>query len=152
MRREPWGFMWLFPICSQARAWTGYSPPVSRSLKHVRKWLWSDSIGSTGLMHLPTLNRKNHPNVNVGKCTIHGSYGIDFLSKLTAKALENRPGPKMEISSSKHPFKKVLMLVLGRVSDMKISKEVFDTKSDQFFSERTRFSWCLVLRWEFPAT
>ena len=38
-------------------------------------------IGSTGLMHLPTLNRKNHPNVNVGKCTIHASYGIDFLSQ-----------------------------------------------------------------------
>ena len=42
----------------------------------------------------------------------------------------------MEISSSKHPFKKVLILVLGRVSDMKFPKTFLTQDSDQTFSER----------------
>ena len=38
-----------------------------------RGWLRFNPIGSMGLVHLPTFIIKNHPNV--GKYTIHGSYG-----------------------------------------------------------------------------
>ena len=43
--------------------------------KHLEKTQPNIPIGSMGLGYLPTFNHKNQPNV--GKYSIHGSYGIE---------------------------------------------------------------------------